>query len=138
MGLCRVGIAALALLLGCSGDGEAPAGVPGAGPVDVTDPPAEVGEVGTGVQLTVAGPVTRIVDAHLFVIGAEGADPVVVLTPRPGSGVRTGSVVEVTGALRRLTIAAVEAEFGIDLDDQGARDLEGGPALVATGLRTSG
>ena len=89
MGLCRVGIAALALLLGCSGDGE-------------------------------------------------GADPVVVLTPRPGSGVRTGSVVEVTGALRRLTIAAVEAEFGIDLDDQGARDLEGGPALVATGLRTSG
>lgn len=134
-----VGVGALTVALACSGGSESGADRPGTtGTLDRTAPASEVGEVGTGVELTVAGPVTRVVDAHLFVIGAEGSDPVVVLTPRPGAGVRTGAMVEVTGALRRLTIAAVEAEFRIDLDDLGAKDLEGRPALVATRLRTSG
>ena len=137
--MCLGGISALTLVLACSGDDEQGASVPTTTrPLDATEQASEVGDVGTGVELTVAGPITRVVDAHLFVIGAEGADPVVVLTPRQGTWVRTGSVVEVTGALRRLTIAAVEAEFGIDIDDRRAGGFEGHPALIATGVRTQG
>ena len=136
--MCLGGVSALTLVLACSGDGDQGARVPATTvPADATGQGSEPGDVGT-VELTVAGPVTSVVDAHLFVIGAEGADPVVVLTPRRSSGLRTGSVVEVTGALRRLTIAAVEAEFGIDVDDRRAGGYEGHPALIATEVRTPG
>ena len=128
-----------ALMPACS-DGSARKGV-ATGNVETTDATtraSETGDIGSGVEITVAGRVTRIVDGHLFLIGADGAEPVVVLVPRVGSGVRTGATVEATGALRRLAIAAVEAEFGIDLDDRRASDFEGRPALVATRLRTEG
>lgn len=132
-----IGIAALTPSCAEGGERE-DAATRGVETTDATTRASGTGDLGSGVEITVAGRVTRVVDAYVFLIGADGADPVVVLVPRGSSGVRTGSTVEATGALRRLAIAAVEAEFGIDLDDRRARDLEGRPALVATRLRSEG
>ena len=97
---------------------------------------AAAGDLGTGVEITAVGRVTRVVDTYVFVLGEDRPGPVLVLAPGNRSSMRPGSTVEVTGTLRRLTVRAVEEEFGIDLDDRRLRDLEGQFAVVATRLAT--
>jgi len=141
--LATITVVAGALVAGCSG-GDGPevsdAGastVPAPDETPSTEQATSTTEGSTPpavVEITVTGRVSGVVDAYLFSIARDDAEPIVVLL-RPGlPAVRIGRTVEVTGSVRPFILDELERELGVPLDDRRARRFEGQPVLVAVAV----
>jgi hypothetical protein len=97
-----------------------------------------------GRRVSVLSQVARIVGPRSFVVGGDdfvGRGELLVLTARPidappdrppDLATMPDDLVRVTGRVRALDVAALEAEVGIDLDEHQLAPWIGRPVLVAT------
>ncbi|MDQ4133240.1 MAG: hypothetical protein M3179_08565 [Actinomycetota bacterium] len=113
-------VLALALLGGC-GDGDGDRGAGG---------PAGPGQPTAGREVTVRGTVTDIPGRQVVVVGRAGYEPSLVIFRQPTSIV-VGSVLEVTGRVRTMRVAELEAELGTDLEPSAER-FEGQSCLLVS------
>ncbi len=79
------------------------------------DPVAPVGPGEPGSEITVSGPVSRLVDAHVFEIGTDGGEPVLVVALAGARGLMAGVAAEVTGTVETFEAAAIERRIGVPL-----------------------
>ena len=113
------------LLASCSGDGAN----------SRTGEPEQEASTSTTVEsedVSVTGPVRRIVAPQLLEVGDGGGDPVLVLLlsderPPPNPG----ETIEVTGPIRRIRLQALEVEFRVPLRGRGLESFEGMTCVVA-------
>lgn len=115
-------LAGAGVLAACTG--------PGAGDAA----PATTGAPGTPVEVTVDGPVQRVVARHVFEVGSGPPSPVTVVWPDRRREVRVGVLVRATGTVTPFDVRTFEREFAIDLDDARVADLEGTDVLMARQL----
>ncbi len=118
--------ACLAVLLtvamsACSvGDGS-----PG-GEVFPTAPPGGA----LGGEITVSGPIAMVLDAHVFEIGTDGGEPVLVVALAGAGPLVTGAEAEVTGTVETFDLAAIQQRITVPLNPA-LRRLNGRPCVVA-------
>ncbi|HEV2109460.1 MAG TPA: hypothetical protein VGR16_14470 [Thermomicrobiales bacterium] len=81
-----------------------------------------------GQTVEVSGEIEYVYGPHAYWL-EDGGALVVSATPHPEAFDETSAFVR--GEVRRFDIATLEAELGIDLNDQELRHLEGGPVIIA-------
>lgn len=91
-----------------------------------------------GQQVTIEGEVSRTLSPETFAI-AGPADPMLIVEKQEVSAVNEGESVEVTGTMREnFSVAEVEEQLGIDLEDELYADFEGENYVMATQGRVGG
>ncbi len=101
------------------------------------DPVGPAGTGESGAEITVSGPVSRLVDAHVFEIGTDGGEPVLVVARAGPRGLMTGVAAEVTGTVETFELAAIERRIGIRLPAH-LYHLNGRPCVVARTVEVRG
>ncbi len=86
-------------------------------------------------EITVSGPVGQVVNLHVFEIGTDGGESVLVVAPAGVGPLASGVEAEVTGTVETFDFAAIQARIGAPLDRELHR-LNGRPCLVARILRS--
>lgn len=100
-----------------------------------------------GQQVTVSAAVSEMVSPSAFRIGEDTQSSILVLSAPAASFsemgfeldeqmAEDGTIVQVTGTVRRFDIAAFEEEFGIDYDDALFQEFEGQNVIVADRVTT--
>ncbi len=105
--LSRLALVLVVALPGCTEGDTLP------GP-DTVAPGPSGGEA--GAEITVTGPVGRIVDPHVFEIGTHDGEPVLVVVPPGAGGVASGAEAEVTGTVETFDLPGIERSIGVRLD----------------------
>ncbi len=77
-----------------------------------------------------SGPVAMVVDAHVFEIGTDGGEPVLVVAPAGAGRLAPGSETEVTGTVETFDLAAIQQRTRAPLNPALQR-LNGRPCVVA-------
>jgi hypothetical protein len=139
-----VGAVLLGLAAGCA---ASPGGVnPHVDPPVTVDAIADHPDQYYGRRVALTAAIDAILGSRAFTVADD--DParkermLVVTRRRPATGERPGlargDVVIMNGTVRRFVAAELEPEFGIDLDPEIEKKLEGRPVLVASDVRKVG
>lgn len=85
-----------------------------------------------GQRVTISGEVGRTLSADTFTLSGA-ADPMLIVEEQEILEVSEGQSVEITGTVREnFSVAEVEEQLGIELDDELYTDFEGDYYVVAT------
>ncbi|MDP9071471.1 MAG: hypothetical protein M3N68_09360 [Actinomycetota bacterium] len=109
------------LATGCSRDGEP----------ERRGVPPTLPERAAGVEITVRGRVVRVLDAHVFEIGGETGEPVLVVAANGMAGVAPVADVEATGTVETFEIGSMERRIGARLKPE-LQQFNGRTCVVAT------
>lgn len=91
-----------------------------------------------GQQVTISGEVSRTLSPETFAI-AGPADPMLVVEEQEIPAVDEGQTVEITGTMQEsFSVAEVEEQLGVDLEDELYADFEGENYVTAGRGRVGG
>lgn len=119
--LPRLAVVLALALFGCS-DGDVVSGGEHLAP-----PPSGGALAG---EITVSGPVSRVLDAYVFEIGTDGGEPVLVVAPGGPGPLVAGVAAEVTGTVETFDVAAIQPRIRAPLNPELHR-LNGRRCVVA-------
>jgi hypothetical protein len=93
-------------------------------------------EIVVGQEVTIRAPVQEEISDQAFVVQAEdGTDVLVINSPgQPVTLPADDTPIQVTGEVREFVVADVEADYGLELDDELFVDYETEPAIVAESI----
>ncbi len=130
LGVLTLGAGAV-LLPACGNEGEIRSGRENVTTEDYAQT-TQVSEA-IGQEATIRSPIVETLDEHGLVLQAEGGENVLVLNVAAnGAALPTGDTpIQVTGQVVEFTLADVETDYGLDLDEDLYADYEQQPAILA-------
>ncbi len=84
-----------------------------------------------GEEVTVSGEVIDLVDRHGFRLESDTATETLLVVTPEATAVKKDTIVQVTGTVHLLDVAALEDELGVELDEEVFAPFEDEVALVA-------